>query len=54
MALTIDCGEGKHVGCVGEGTKHFLIPQLDGERFTCACPCHDAPPDPATEEASDG
>lgn len=40
MGVTVDCGEGKHDLCIGWATQTYLIPQLDGERFECACPCH--------------
>ena len=40
MVLTIDCGEGRHDACVGESDRHYLIPQANGERFVCSCPCH--------------
>ncbi len=40
MALTIDCGEGKHDVCSGSGTDVYLFPQESGKRFTCACRCH--------------
>ena len=40
MALTIDCGEGRHEACRGAGDQTYLIPQLDGEEFDCGCRCH--------------
>lgn len=40
MALTIDCGEGRHDVCIGYAKQTYLIPQLDGELFRCACGCH--------------
>jgi hypothetical protein len=53
MALTIDCGEGRHAPiCRGAGTEHYLIPQHDdGEEFVCACKCHIVTPDPEVIEA---
>lgn len=40
MPFTVDCGEGKHQWCPGHGDTTFLIPQEDGNRFTCSCYCH--------------
>lgn len=50
MSVTIDCGEGRHDVCLGAGTQHYLIPQLnDGERFDCSCGCHRSDPEPVTD-----
>jgi hypothetical protein len=38
--MTIDCGEGRHLVCSGEGTDVYRIPQEGGVRFACACSCH--------------
>lgn len=44
MAVTVDCGEGKHALCVGEGHTAYLIPQAsrsyDEPPFPCRCRCH--------------
>lgn len=44
MAVTVDCGEGKHTLCVGEGHVAYLFPQesrgSDEPPFSCGCQCH--------------
>lgn len=44
MAITVDCGEGKHKLCSGRGHTAYLFPQesipLDKPAFHCGCWCH--------------
>lgn len=44
MAVTVDCGEGKHQLCVGRGRTAYLFPQeskdAGEEPFYCGCGCH--------------
>lgn len=44
MAITFDCGEGKHDLCTGRGRAAYMFPQesryLHEPPFNCGCPCH--------------
>lgn len=44
MAVTVDCGEGKHALCTGSGRTAYLFPQEsrshDEPPFDCGCRCH--------------
>lgn len=44
MAVTVDCGEGKHALCTGRGRIAYLFPQesrgRDEPPFYCGCACH--------------
>lgn len=46
--VTTACSIGKHVLCEGIGN---LGPSIDGEVFTCECPCH-ASPAPIPDEGA--
>lgn len=44
MSITVDCGEGRHDLCSGQGHTAYLFPQesrdLDRPPFDCGCRCH--------------
>lgn len=44
MSVTVDCGEGKHSLCSGQGRTAHLFPQEsrshDEPAFFCGCRCH--------------